>query len=642
MKSTLLSETILFTKKPFKMKNLLSSLFGLCLLMCLISCQDENVGSLELDHEKHVHVDRTCGTTEHMQTLMANPDFKAKHLKKIEKVSQMVSNRSTNCTNRIVLPVAIHFQGVSNPDADCLRALAQNQIDILNADFKGTNSDINKWTQNAASSFPGISNGDACLEFCIATKNHPTGYGLSEGDPAVTINKTNGDNDSNWSGYLNMFIQTGTGVLGYAPLGGSGNGDGVVIESSAFGSGAGCGSTAPQAPYNLGRTTTHEVGHYLLLDHIWGGGCSQDDDVSDTPDSNEPYYGCPSIGASSCNSTDMHMNYMDYTNDACMYMISAGQASRMNNYTTSSLQNLISNAGNVCDSSNGDGNTPTCNDGIQNGQETGVDCGGPDCAPCSEEPSCNDGIQNGQETGVDCGGPECTPCQTDGVCETPSIFNVQVISASKVKISWNAVPDAIKYRIFYRIKGSGNAWVKRSSSTNSKVLTGLTTDVQYEYKVRTKCPEGWTSFSPLQLFMINGTSGSDCEGTLFQFELVLDYYGSETSWELVDDFGEVIAAGGPYQDGQEGKVITEEFCLEDGCYSLFVDDTYGDGICCDYGSGSFAILDEDGNVLADSDGYFGNYDVLDFCTDGGFFKEGDRKTDSKNKSLARKPYSSNH
>jgi hypothetical protein len=62
----------------------------------------------------------------------------------------------------------------------------------------------------------------------------------------------------------------------------------------------------------------------------------------------------------------------------------------------------------------GAGSTSSCSDGIQNGNETGVDCGGPDCAPCS---TCNDGIQNGSETGVDCGGPDCAPCATcnDGI-----------------------------------------------------------------------------------------------------------------------------------------------------------------------------------------------------------------------------------
>ena len=68
----------------------------------------------------------------------------------------------------------------------------------------------------------------------------------------------------------------------------------------------------------------------------------------------------------------------------------------------------------ACD---GDPAEPTCTDGIQNGQETGVDCGGPDCPTCPTEPTCEDGIQNGQETGVDCGGPDCPACPTEPTCE---------------------------------------------------------------------------------------------------------------------------------------------------------------------------------------------------------------------------------
>ena len=163
---------------------------------------------------------------------------------------------------------------------------------------------------------------------------------------------------------------------------------------------------------------THELGHYLLLDHIWGGngGCNDDDDVNDSPVSTEPHYGCPNIGASSCSSTDLHMNYMDYTNDACMYMFTAGQSTRMENYFNANLQNVIANAANVCEES-GEPNLPTCHDGIQNGGETGVDCGGPDCTPCMAAPTCNDGILNGLETGIDCGGPDCTPCAVDPTCE---------------------------------------------------------------------------------------------------------------------------------------------------------------------------------------------------------------------------------
>jgi len=256
------------------------------------------------------------------------------------------------CSNPPVIPVAVHYQGASGADAACLIDLAKNQIAILNDDFGGTNSDIDKWTNDAASSFPGVSNGEACLKFCLADLDHPSGYGLQEGEPAVTINQTTGDSNNDFTGYLNIFVQFGTGVLGYAPLGGSGNGDGVVIEGTAFGSGSGCGNIVPGAPYDLGRTTTHEVGHYLLLDHIWGGGCSQDDDVADTPDSNDSYYDCPSIGESSCGSTDMHMNYMDYTNDACMYMFSAGQMDRSENYVATSLVILTQNASTKCSGAN--------------------------------------------------------------------------------------------------------------------------------------------------------------------------------------------------------------------------------------------------------------------------------------------------
>lgn len=72
---------------------------------------------------------------------------------------------------------------------------------------------------------------------------------------------------------------------------------------------------------------------------------------------------------------------------------------------------------------------PTCSDGIQNGNETGIDCGGPDCAPCT--PTCTDGIQNGSETGVDCGGPDCAPCTPTApttAAPVPTPLQAQVIN----------------------------------------------------------------------------------------------------------------------------------------------------------------------------------------------------------------------
>ncbi len=84
-----------------------------------------------------------------------------------------------------------------------------------------------------------------------------------------------------------------------------------------------------QAPFDGGRTTTHEVGHWMNLRHIWGDGrCRQDDFVSDTPSSDAPNYGCD-LGERSCRTTDMVENYMDYSDDDCMGLFTEGQKARM-------------------------------------------------------------------------------------------------------------------------------------------------------------------------------------------------------------------------------------------------------------------------------------------------------------------------
>ncbi|MBT8205672.1 MAG: zinc metalloprotease, partial [Eudoraea sp.] len=126
---------------------------------------------------------------------------------------------------------------------------------------------------------------------------------------------------------LNIWVcNIGGGILGYAQFpGGNAATDGIVVSPQFFGS-----TGYVQAPFNEGRTTTHEVGHWLNLRHIWGDGrCNRDDFVADTPKSDRPNYGCPSFPTVHCRSTDMTMNYMDYVDDGCMYMFSNGQKERM-------------------------------------------------------------------------------------------------------------------------------------------------------------------------------------------------------------------------------------------------------------------------------------------------------------------------
>jgi len=153
----------------------------------------------------------------HMHGLLEDPTFRKKHETKFRKMESMAGRKFAMRENQ-VLPMAVHFQGVSNPDISCLRQLAKSQIDILNNDYRGTNSDITDWTNNASNSFPGIEHGAAGFKFCLANKNHPSGYGLSDGDLAVTVNATNGDTDSKWSGYINIFVQYNTGDQARCPI----------------------------------------------------------------------------------------------------------------------------------------------------------------------------------------------------------------------------------------------------------------------------------------------------------------------------------------------------------------------------------------------------------------------------------------
>ena len=97
------------------------------------------------------------------------------------------------------------------------------------------------------------------------------------------------------------------------------------------------------------------------------------------------------------------------------------------------------------------------------------------------------------------------------------------------------------------------------------------------------------------------------------FNLTLDDYGSETTWELVDDNNNTLASGGPYANNIAGTVKTETLTMANGCYTLIVDDSYGDGICCTYGNGSFELLDSNGSQIGFSNGNFGTFETMEFC-----------------------------
>jgi hypothetical protein len=216
------------------------------------------------------------------------------------------------------IPVVVHVV-YSNSQQNITDAQVASQIAILNADFNATNNDAS----NTPSEFAGLV-ADSDISFTlIDTQRHSdtraewgTRDDVKYAYPPVSPSNT-----------LNIWVcNIGGGILGYAQFpGGPEATDGVVISPQYFGN-----TGYVSAPFDKGRTATHEVGHYLNLRHIWGDGrCRQDDFVADTPSSDGPNYNCPSYPTVNCKSNDMTMNYMDYTNDACMYMFSEGQKSRM-------------------------------------------------------------------------------------------------------------------------------------------------------------------------------------------------------------------------------------------------------------------------------------------------------------------------
>lgn len=311
---------------------------------------------------------RTCGMQEHMDQMMFNPvlkkqyeerqaKFQVEYQKLIEKQLAKKNGYVVDNANVVIrIPVAVHYPTAGSANAalkTCLRNFAQNQVNILNADYNATNTDVINWA-NVSVFYPGVNIGDLDIEFVLATQNHPAGTGLVNGDVAVTFgtNFLSGANsDAAWSGYMNFVVRNQSGTtLGYSPLGGSpGAGQTVVMDNNAFASGLGCTGFVPGAPYNLGRTVTHELGHFFNLNHTFGNntGCGADDDgIADTPQVAEPTYGCPDDGSvAGClvGQTALTMNYMDYTNDACMYMFTVGQKNVALAYINSILSEFNTN-----------------------------------------------------------------------------------------------------------------------------------------------------------------------------------------------------------------------------------------------------------------------------------------------------------
>lgn len=303
-------------------------LFGVIALGTLAACStstEENVNS-----DVNSAARRGCPSEEIRAELLKNdPAAKARFVA-IENQTENFANDlklgRINADGSVDIPVVVNVLYKTTAENVSDAKIAE-QIAVLNADYGGTNADASK----IPTEFSGIKAGDTKVRFhlikTVRKSTTKTKWGTND---AMKKASTGGIDATTPSSYFNIWVVGNMGgILGYATFPESAGlwNDGVVIAAPYF------GKTGATAPYNLGRTATHEVGHYLNLRHIWGDATCGNDQVTDTPTQTGANYGKPTYPLyNTCGGVSrsvMFMNYMDYVDDAAMFMFSAGQKTRM-------------------------------------------------------------------------------------------------------------------------------------------------------------------------------------------------------------------------------------------------------------------------------------------------------------------------
>jgi Pregnancy-associated plasma protein-A/Secretion system C-terminal sorting domain/Fibronectin type III domain len=414
------------------------------------------LATFSLNAQTHQH--RNCAAMEVLeQQLQADPSMRQR-MDAIERHTQdFVSKPQLHTRAVVTIPVVVHVV-YRNATENISDALIQSQINVLNADFRKLNADATK----IPSVFSGLA-ADVEINFCLAQRDvsgnattgivryartRSTDWGTNDAVKIPNLTTPSSGGVAPWDAtkYLNIWVcSIGGGILGYAQFpGGSVATDGVVLNYPSV------GVSSAGAPYNLGRTATHEVGHWLNLRHIWGDADCGDDFVGDTPKQKTANYGCivfPHVTCTNGPNGDMFMNYMDYTDDACMFMFSAGQKARMQ---------AVLAAG---------------------GSRAGL------------------ATSNG-----------CTP-GTVAVCTAPTNLTAGNLTSTGATISWSAASGASNYSLDYRASGA-TTWTTVTVTGVSQAVSSLTASTTYEYRVKTNCASSASGYSATATFVT--TSATAC------------------------------------------------------------------------------------------------------------------------------------
>lgn len=440
------------------------------------------------------------------------------------------------------IPVYVHIiYNENNPEQNISLAQIESQIQVLNEDFRALNADIS----GVPAEFEGVVS-DYQLTFTLegVTRKSSTRVDWETNDDMKSTT-TGGVDPITPETHLNIWVCKLSGtLLGYAQFpGGAYETDGVVVGPEFFGS-SDYDSESNfylNAPFDKGRTTTHEIGHYLNLRHIWGDGdCSVDDGVLDTPVAAESNGGCPAYPSKSCAentdyTSDMFMNYMDYTDDACMFMFSAGQKSR--SYALFEPGGFRENLGQV-----------------------------------------NDG------------------------CDLAAPLGLALVerTTTSLNLTWDVVTNADSYDVW----ANG---IINTTATNSIELTGLEEGNTYEIKVRANCVAGGSG----EYSSVLSINTLGCYSGPLVLSITTDDFGAETSWALTYEGNIVQTDSITYENN---TTYTETFDFGDGNYQFEIFDSANDGICCNYGNGTYSLTDH-GNRIIKSGGDFGSSESASFCVE---------------------------
>lgn len=494
--------------------------------------------------------------------LSKNINYKIKR----DKVERKISEQNTSINKKSMsIPVVFHVL-YNTPIQNISDAQILSQLEVMNDDFNRTNSDAFQIPSNFNSIVSSMQ-----INFCLAKRtpeNNPTSgivrkytniSSFNLYDTSIHYNDMGGSDAWDTKRYLNIWITNiEGGILGWAqfPDAGSIYTDGVVVDYRHFGT---LGTAI--SPYNLGRTTTHELGHYFNLFHIWGDNYCGDDWVNDTPTQEEANFGCKTHPSISCNNNgDMFMNFMDYTDDACMNSFTIGQRNRVWSSISNYRADLINQIG------------------------------------------CDEIINTTSDASIEI---EYPINEIDG-CNNPIYPEVKITNMS----SQNLYTAVIKYKInssnYQYQYWSGNLLPQQSTSIllSGVAIGGNSHIIDVEL------------ISPNNTIDINLSNNTDTKlfqtssGTSVNIILLTDNYANENSWILLDENDNEIDS----EDSLKNNFLyTNNYCLEDACYKLIINDSEGDGICCNYGNGYITINKELNNIELSSLTTFTYSDTIEFC-----------------------------